>query len=556
MCSRRIKNIIGGVLLVGLVMLCSAHAAVAQLSNAQAFQVTLTQAPGLRTHLPTASQQHVPASGTAIAPGVVLLHWKIAPGYHLYRERISLKPAPGSQVKLAKLILPPAHAEQIIAGKHYQFYTAELTLTVPILNRADLKAPQIIDLDYQGCYGTSYCYPPVHKHMSVDHLRATWVRANTASVATVSEQQQAATGNRFFRMLSHRHAIMVILIFLGCGILLAFTPCVLPMIPILASVIIGSKQQASFRRAFLLSLTYVMCAALTFALAGFFTALAGSSVQAALQNKYINLAMALIFVILALSLFGVYDLQLPYFLRKRLEAKYQTQSGGTYVSAAVMGVLSSLIVSPCISAPLAGALLFISTTGDTVLGFTALLAMGLGMGIPLIIIGTFGGKVILRAGPIVRVVKVVFGLLMLGLAAWMVLRAFPRNSTGVAITAGEQAYTVYNTQQLDAKLQQALQQKKPVVIDYYADWCMACKELAYKTLQDSAVKSKLRSMLLIKADVTTDNAEAKALQARYKVFAPPTLIFIKKNGEVLPSATLYGYVPAATMLESLQQISP
>lgn len=237
-------------------------------------------------------------------------------------------------------------------------------------------------------------------------------------------------------------------------------------------------------------------------------------------------------------------------MRQRINRQLQNQRGGTYLGTAMMGVLSSLIVSPCISAPLAGALIFISRSGDVLLGVASLFSLGLGMGLPLLVIGTLGGKLLIKTGRFMQFIKIGFGVVMLALAGWMVLRAYPSLMRGVTVKSN----VVQSTAQLDALLTQAKQKHQGVVIDYFADWCLACQELDRKTLQSKPVQQGLRAVLLIRADLTANDQQTKALAARYQVFAPPTIIFIDQQGRQVHDATLYGYVRPPVFMQSLAMI--
>ena len=476
------------------------------------------------------------------------LQWNIAHGYHLYRQHMQVKPAANSNLKLGAINWPMGiEAYNNILGS-FELYTGTISIPLPLSNSQRINARSQIIVSYQGCYGTTFCYPPITKLVNLNSLQISDLNTGAQLNTNQTTKQHTMVGNRFSTMLFNQHTGINIIIFLGLGILLAFTPCVLPMIPILASIIIGQKR-SSTRRAFMLSATYVLSAAAAFAAAGAITALAGNSVQTFLQNPLVSIFMALLFILLALSLFGLFELQLPAFLRERIERRNQLQQGGSYLGTAMMGVLSTLVVSPCISAPLAGALIYISLSGNVILGASSLFALGLGMGIPLLLIGTLGGKFMPKSGKFMQSIKIIFGVIMLGLAGWMVMRALPSSHNTSSAN-----YVVTSTPQLEPLLTQAQQKKQAVIIDYYASWCIACHELEAKTFSDQHVRAKLSKIMFIRADVTANNQQTRALQRRFQVFAPPTIIFIKKNGQRVPHATIYGYVPAHVFLKSIAMI--
>jgi thioredoxin:protein disulfide reductase len=386
--------------------------------------------------------------------------------------------------------------------------------------------------------------------------------------------------------------------FFGFGLLLTFTPCVLPMIPILSGIIAGEGAGLSKSRAFALSSTYVLSMALTYAAAGVGAAYAGSLLAAYLQNPWVLGAFALIFVALALSMFGVYELRLPGFVHQRLDAAQRALRGGRMVSVAVMGVLSAVIVSPCVSAPLAAALLEISRTGDVVLGGSALFVMALGMGVPLIIVGVSEGALLPKAGAWMVAVRKFFGVLLLGVAIWVVSPVLPayapllawgllllvsaaflfswRPVRGAAALAAAllivgalaqiggrpdapaaqgspveshvQWTRVASVAELDSKLRTP---GKRVMLDFYADWCVSCKEMEALTFSDPKVRAELDRMLLLQVDVTANNQDDKALLKRFSLFGPPGIIFFDPDGREIKGLRVIGYQPPERFLKTL-----
>jgi thiol:disulfide interchange protein DsbD len=408
--------------------------------------------------------------------------------------------------------------------------------------------------------------------------------------------------------------LLVIAGFFGFGLLLTFTPCVLPMIPILSSIIAGEGRSLDQQRAFTLSASYVLGMALAYAAAGIAAAYSGTLIAAALQNPWVLGAFAAVFVWLALSMFGLYEISLPGFLHQRLSSAHQRLRGGRIASVAAMGMLSAVIVSPCVAAPLAGALLYISQTRDVALGGAALFAMALGMGVPLMVVGVSEGALLPKAGPWMNGVKKFFGALLLAVAIWIVspvlpeaavmlawaallvgsgvyLRAVDRLPTeasgparlgkavgifalvaGIALLIGALAGSrdplrplagltgeareapiafkrVNSPGELDAALRSP---GMPVMLDFYADWCVSCKEMEAFTFSDARVRRQLGRMLLLQADVTENNAEHKALLKRFSLFGPPGIIFFDAQGREIRGLRVVGYQDAERFLKTLE----
>jgi thiol:disulfide interchange protein DsbD len=409
--------------------------------------------------------------------------------------------------------------------------------------------------------------------------------------------------------------VLVLAGFFAFGLLLTFTPCVLPMIPILSGIIAGEGKSLDKLRALSLSLAYVLGMALAYAAAGIAAAFSGSLIAAALQNAWVLTAFALVFVALALSMFGFYDLQLPGFLHQRLHAAHHRLRGGRIASVAAMGLFSAVIVSPCVAAPLAGALLYISQTGDVVLGGGALFAMALGMGVPLVAVGVTEGALLPRAGAWMTGVRRFFGVLLLAVAIWVVspvlpsaavmlawaalfigsamyLRAIdplPLNASpwwrlwkavgvaalvvGVALLVGALSGSRDPLRPLAALTQgqapaskpvawqrvaslDELQEKlkkpgKPVMLDFYADWCVSCKEMEAFTFSDPKVRAQLDGMLLLQADVTAHNEQDRALLKRFSLFGPPGIIFFDAEGREIKGLRVIGFQSAERFLKTL-----
>ncbi len=343
--------------------------------------------------------------------GRVSLNWKISDGYYLYRKQLTVTSEPTDQVK--DFILPKGRIKQDEFFGISEIYDNKL--------EARVKAPgaQSLKVTWQGCAEAGLCYAPQTQTIKLSSN----VSMRNPSEQTASFSLSSSTDDNLAQRFSTSSAGWMLLVFFGFGLLLTFTPCVLPMLPILASLIVGSN--ASPRRGFFLALAFVVPMALTYALFGVAAALLGENLQALAQTPWVLGSFALIFILLALAMFGLYELQLPAFLRDRLNNASARQQGGTLGGAMLMGVFSALLVGPCMTAPLAGALLYISSTGNAAVGGSALLAMGLGMGVPLLVVGTLGARLLPRPGAWLERVKALFGLVLLGLAVYFIARILP-----------------------------------------------------------------------------------------------------------------------------------
>ncbi len=367
--------------------------------------------------------------------GVLHTHWKMPDGYYLYRHRFGFTMPAGSAFTLGEAQIPHGKTKIDEYFGEVQVYYHEVSARVPVTRTGTGEGPFEAVVTYQGCADRGLCYPPQTRRVSFSwHGGATGGLGSTATRATapiavpVAERTEE---QRLAALLTRGNLFYALGIFFVAGIGLAFTPCVLPMVPILSSIIVGQGSSVTRFRAFSLSLAYVLGMAVTYAALGVVVGLFGASMnlQAALQSPPVLIAFAIVFLLLALSMFGLYELQLPQAWQNRVNAVSQNQRGGEYVGVGIMGSLSSLVVSPCLSAPLAGALIVISATGDALLGGSALLALGLGMGVPLLLIGSSGAHWLPRAGAWMNNVKAVFGVLLLGVAVWLLERVIPATAT-------------------------------------------------------------------------------------------------------------------------------
>jgi thiol:disulfide interchange protein DsbD len=469
-------------------------------------------------------------SARALGGNAVEVRFAIADGYYLYRERFKFA---AENARLGKPEYPAGERKQDQFFGDTETYRKEVRIRVPVGPGA--ADPLKLLVTSQGCADVGVCYVPMESTASL----------RLASLAADAPARRASPWASDFDIAAmfQGNTWAVLASFLGFGLLLAFTPCMLPMIPILSGIIAGEGGSVNKKRAFALSSSYVLGMAAAYAAAGVAAAYSGSLIAASLQNAWVLGAFALVFVLLALSMFGVYELQLPGFLRQPLSAAHHRLQGGKLASVAGMGVLSAIIVSPCVAAPLAGALLYISQTRDIALGGSALFAMALGMGLPLLAIGVSGGALLPRAGRWMKLVKQLFGVLLLAVAAWI---ASPLFLDGKGDT---KFVRVDSIAALEAKLAAP---GKPVMLDFYADWCVSCKEMEAFTFSDARVKAKFDRMLLLQADVTANSAEHKALLKRFSLFGPPGIIFFDAQGRELRGLRVIGYQNAERFLKTLQ----
>ena len=602
----------------------------------------------------------------AAGPGAVEARWDIAEGYYLYRDKFRFHAADGSGVTLGEAGFPKGKVKDDEYFGRMEVYYGSVAAFIPVsradqARHADADGTVDIDVTYQGCAEAGLCYPPITKTVSLFLPAA---RADTGTGAAPEAPDLAAPGagsgaqgmtaasdlaglgmeggireapggpilpgsgaeeaapaempeqDRIAEALVSGNRWLVVLSLFGAGLLLTFTPCVLPMVPILSGIIVGQKVDGrsgvTTRRAFMLSLAYVLAMAFTYAVAGVVTGLFGANLAAAFQAPWIVSGFALVFVLLALSMFGFYDLRIPASWQAKLAALSHRQQSGTYVGVGAMGALSALIVGPCVAAPLAGVLIYIGRTGDPVLGGIALFALGMGMGVPLIVAGVSAGKLLPRAGAWMNAVKAVFGVMLLAVAIYLLERVAPEPVTllmwaalfivcsiymgaldsltaesggwrrlwkgaglvvlvygvlvlvgaaggqgdllrplkGIGPVAGEGAprdlefRRVKGVDGLNAQLHPATARGQIVMLDYYADWCVSCKEMERFTFSDSAVQAAISGVLLLQTDVTANDALDKALLEEFGLFGPPAILFFGSDGRERRDLRVVGFMNA------------
>lgn len=540
----------------------------------------------------------------------LLASFRVTPGYYLYRNKITFAVAEGDAV-LGRLEFPPGELKNDPNFGATEVYHQSFQVSIA-LSRANTGKPLALEVGYQGCSDQGLCYPPV--------LRALPVTLETAiSAAPASDSRPVTEDGRIANVLQQGDFWLVVSFFFGAGLLLAFTPCVFPMIPILSGIIVGHGHKITHRHAFLLSLAYVLGMALTYAAAGVAAGMSGELISNALQTPWVLGSFAALFIALSLSMFGFYELQLPSALQSRLTETSNHLHGGHFGGVFAMGALSAIIMSPCVAAPMAGALLYIGKTHDALLGGSALFALALGMGLPLLLIGTSAGALLPRAGAWMESVKRFFGVLMLGVAIWIVspllsvsvqmglwaallilsamflraLDSLPANASGwrrlwrgvgvlllllgaaylvgalsgardilrplaglghaqtkAESTASLRFVRVTSLAELDARLVAAA--GKPVMLDFYADWCVSCKEMERFTFSDPQVQARLNQVVLLQADVTANSDDDKALLKRYTLFGPPATLFFDAQRREMSDYRVTGFQNAEQFLRSLE----
>ncbi len=551
-------------------------------------------------------------SARALDAQTIEVAFAIAKGYYLYRDKFRFA-VDGESVTLGSPVFPRGKEKNDENfGKVEVFYNS-VAIRLPVERHASGTLPLRLNVTSQGCADAGVCYPPQMQTVTLTLPDPASTPAAPPPAAVDADESGKIAG-----ILRDAGFWANLAFFFVAGLGLALTPCVLPMIPILSGIIAGQGHKASHARGFALSLAYVLGMAVTYAAAGIAAGLTGTLLSAALQNAWVLGAFALVFVVLSFSMFGFYELQLPTALQSKLSEESGHLRGGRGVGVFAMGALSALIVGPCVAAPLAGALLYIGQTGDAVLGGTALFVMALGMGAPLIAVGTAGGSLLPKTGPWMEGVKKGFGVLLLATAVWLIapvvppvvpmlawaallivpaiylhaLDPLPPHArgwqrfwkgvgivmllTGAALLIGAlagsrdplqplaglrgQAVAAQETKlpfepvrslaELDARLAAV---DRPVMLDFYADWCVSCKEMEKFTFADPAVRDKLAGFTLLKADVTANTADDKALLARFGLYGPPGIIFFDRGGREIAGLRVVGFQEAAVFLKQLQR---
>ncbi|HQS56811.1 MAG: thiol:disulfide interchange protein [Gallionellales bacterium 35-53-114] len=572
--------------------------------------------------------------------------FRVAPDYYLYRDKVSFTIKSGA-AKIRKISMPRGDVKQDPNFGEMMVFHKSFQAEVALVNTSTTAQNIVIEAIYQGCSEQGLCYPPINKEFKLklpaaaiaaappvpantsaqtDSIAApTSAAADTgnatpsASAATAAADEPATENSRIAQVFKQKSFWLVVSFFFGAGLLLALTPCVFPMIPILSGIIVGRGHQITKMHGFLLSLAYVLGMALTYAAVGVAAGLSGSLLSNALQTPAVLGSFAAVFVLLSLSMFGFYELQLPSALQSKLSGTSNRLHGGHLSGVFVMGALSAIIVSPCVAAPMAGALLYIGQTHDAVLGGVALFALAIGMGVPLLLVGASAGALLPKAGAWMEAIKNIFGVMMLAVAIWLIssllpvsvvmllwaallimsavylhaLDPLPHNTGGwhklgkgigiiilllgvslligalsgardilrplgamgggqaVAQSSHVQFERIKNLAELDARVAQA--KGKTVMLDFYADWCVSCKEMENFTFTDAKVQAQLKNTLLLQIDLTANNEDDKAFLKRYQLFGPPAILFFNREGKELPDYRVIGFQNAEVFLASIKR---
>ena len=564
----------------------------------------------------------------------LIASFRVTPGYYLYRDKVVFN-ITDLGVSVANVTLPKGEMKNDANFGNmevfHQSFQAQLKL------ERGVKAAQNISLQatYQGCSEQGLCYPPINKTIKLT-LPAVIPRSATAppevtvtplppatQVAQIISPQPVSDNenSQIAQLFKGGNFWLIVSFFFGAGLLLALTPCVFPMIPILSGIIVGRGHKITHMHAFILSLAYVLGMAITYAAAGVAAGFSGNLISNALQTPWVLGSFAAVFVLLSLSMFGFYELQLPTALQSKLSDTSNRLHGGHLGGVFVMGALSAVIMGPCVAAPLAGALLYIGQTHDAVLGGVALFVMALGMGTPLLLIGTSAGALLPKAGAWMEAVKQFFGVMLLALAIWIIqpllpisvqmllwaallifsaiylraLDALPHNYNGwhkllkgiglFALLLGAayligglsgardilhplgnigraeaqapatlQFSRVKDITDLDQRITQAQGRGQIVMLDFYADWCISCKEMERFTFSDPSVLARLKPVLLLQADVTANSGADQVLLKRYGLYGPPGILFFDTHGKEMGDFRVTGYQDVTQFLKTLQGI--
>ena len=539
----------------------------------------------------------------------VIVNWSIAEGYYLYQEKISVKlnQAETSSFDVPTFSISPEDYNDPYFGLMKIF--KKPVQAIFKASQPPLKEEDVIEIAYQGCT-EGFCYPPEVKEIKVADLPIAQIAntEKTSEKSTALSAQPKAEQDRLAESLFNSKYAVFGFFLLGLG--LAFTPCVLPMLPLLSAIVIGQNQRPNMWRAFALSFVYVQGMALTYTLLGLIVAAIGLPFQVALQHPYVMIGLSIIFVLLALSMFGVFTLQLPSSLQTKLSLLSQQQKAGAFGGVFLMGMIAGLVASPCTSAPLSGALLYVAQSGDLFTGAITLYLLALGMGVPLILITLFGNKILPKSGMWMETVKKLFGFVMLALPVFLISRILPeewtprlwamlgtaffiwfafqmpKNGTGwvfrilflvaamisvkplqtwvwgetstpSAVENKAVSHVEFKKVKSEAELQQALAEnnKSLVMLDLYADWCVACKEFEKETFSDPSVQKAFGDMLLLQIDMTKNSEENRALMTKYKVLGLPTILFFNQDGKEIEGSRVNGFMPAVEFLQWIEKIS-
>lgn len=550
--------------------------------------------------IPLPPEQAFAFSATLDSSNKLTAEWKIAPGYYLYRDKFKFTFNPDVKVQI---FFPPSEFKHVKKNSQQEVYSGNLQLpfTLPVsANTVEMT------VSFQGCSQSGFCYPPMEKKLRVNVVNHT-ITLLVMKKPALSLRNLLTNQNKVISILNTSSTSLLLFIFLMLGLLLAFTPCIFPMVPILTSIIVGHKQPVTTKRAFALSATYVVGMAIAYALAGIVVAALGETIQVWLQNPWMLGFGSMVFVVLATSMFGLFDLRLPRYWHNYVAYWSYEQQGGSYIGVFLMGVLSTLIVSPCVTAPLVGVLLYIAQTGDLWLGASALFVMGIGMGIPLLAVGMSAGKWLPKSGPWMEAVKKSFGFVMMGMAIWLLMRVLPPVAiqflwnlliVGIAYFLGvyvPQALghrllprvsallilaigimvtdfnmssfnilnkhhaldnlitfkTVKDIDQINDSIAAAHQSNQPVVLDFYADWCESCVSMDKRVFNQATIRQAMSGFVLLRVDLSQNTAADQEILKHFNVIAPPTMLFFDRQGAEVDDRRVVGELSARELLSRI-----
>lgn len=528
----------------------------------------------------------------------ILINLKLGKNIYVYDDKLKVLITRPKNLELTKEL----NIAKPVDFHGFAVHFDKVSIEVPFsLLKSKTSSNDItIHLQYQGCSKQGLCYQPMEEDYEFSLVKSSVKKDEKQKASSKTETDTIA------QTLKEGNVFLILVTFFGFGLLLALTPCIFPMIPILSSIIVSHShhgKEMSASKGLMLSLVYVLSMSVAYTFAGVLAGLFGANLQTALQNPFVLVSFAAIFVALAFSMFGYYKIELPKSLQTKLHKTTEGKGKQGLAGIAIMGFLSALIVGPCVAPPLAGALVYIGQTGDALLGGISLFVMSLGMGVPLLLVGAGAGRFMPRPGGWMDAVSKVFGVVMLGVAIWMLERIIPAMATmllfailfigsavylfrlklrgnlnkvissllfiyGISLFVGGingatnplspfswqtslnqlQFKKVKNTAQLDNIIKKS---NKPVMLDFYADWCISCKELEHTTFKDDRVQKKLSNFILLKADVTQNSDDDKALLKRFNLFGPPGIIFWNKDGKEITNARLVGYKSPEEFLDHL-----
>tara|TARA_Y100000748_G_scaffold239450_1_gene203599 strand:+ start:878 stop:2608 length:1731 start_codon:yes stop_codon:yes gene_type:complete len=536
-------------------------------------------------------------SVTSIGEKRISIDWQIEKGYYLYMGMFEFS-TDRDDVKITKAQMPDGtkKIDEFFGDVdvYYNSTTAELTFD-------NINEDANLIIKYQGCADAGLCYPPIRKIVALKEYSS----EDGLFLKTSSSNNQFSITEQ----LNTQSIILNIFLFLLAGLLLSFTPCVFPMIPILTGIIVGQGPDISRKKSFLLSLTYVLTMAFTYAIAGTIIAASGINIQASLQSPYVIGAFTLLFIILALSMFNFITIQMPQYFQNILINKSNNSKSGSYVGVGIMGSLSALIVGPCVTAPLIGALVYIASTNNYIIGATALFSLGIGMGLPLLILGTSASELMKKIGPYLEFVNKLFGILFLVVAVWLIERIlsiymaaflwallsafiawifYRSNVKGYIIKNSLKVLSIilfsYSLLQVyglrvndnfdptvsfieqddsqifikydsSADLFESIKNTESItMVDLWADWCVACKELDKYTFSDLRVRQQLKNINIIKFDVTENNDDHSKFLSDNQIYGPPALMFFDNKGDEIKSARIVGFIDADSFLNRLDSL--